>query len=207
MAAVNGAGGGMPMMNNGVNGVTPRLGNEEEEPEYEARLNTYIYDYFVKNQRFDCAKAMLKGDMPLKTVPKRRDGEMNGADTKDDLESKMPDDLPLAGLPTDPQGASFLMEWFGLFWDVFFAHQRKTPASSHAVQYVQRTQADSRRMQEQQQNLLRVPGMMPGGMNGMADYQHMLLRQSNGLPMNGDLRHKAALQNQNRNFGQYASLA
>ena len=65
--------------------------------------------------------------------------------------------------------------------------------------------------QEQQQNLLRVPGMMQGGingmngmhgmngMNGMNEYQHMLYRQQNG----GDLRHKA-LQNQNRNFGQYA---
>ncbi|KAL8948191.1 MAG: hypothetical protein Q9222_005597 [Ikaeria aurantiellina] len=223
MAAVNGAGGGMQMMNSGVNGVAPRMGNDEEEPEYEARLNTYIYDYFVKNQRFDCAKAMLKCDMPLKTVPKRRDDEMNGADTKDDVESKMPSDLPSAGLPTDPQGASFLMEWFGLFWDVFFAHQRKaSQASNQAMQYVQRTQvwtnnhhvvdveclqhdlqAESRMRQEQQQNLLRVPGMMPGGMNGMNEYQHMLYRQqqNGGMPVNGDLRHKA-LQNQNRNFGQ-----
>lgn len=146
MAAVNGAGGGMPMMNNGANGATPRLGNEEEDPDYEGRLNTYIYDYFVKNQRYDCAKAMLKGDMPLRTVQKRRDGDVNGAgnmhtDSKDDLESKIPDDFPLPALPTDPQGASFLLEWFGLFWDVFFAHQRKTPpASAQAMQYVARTQ-------------------------------------------------------------------
>ena len=146
MAAVNGAGGGMPMMNNGANGATPRLGNEEEEPDYEERLNTYIYDYFVKHQRYDCAKAMLKGDMPLKTAQKRRDGDVNGAgnmhtDSKDDLEFKKPDDLPLAGIMTDPQGASFLLEWFGLFWDVFFAHQRKAPpASAQAMQYVARTQ-------------------------------------------------------------------
>ncbi|KAL8760059.1 MAG: hypothetical protein Q9199_000293 [Rusavskia elegans] len=212
MAAVNGAGGGMPMMNNGANGATPRLGNEEEEPDYEARLNTYIYDYFVKNQRYDCAKAMLKGDMPLRTVPKRRDGDVNGAgnmhtDSKDDLESKIPDDLPLAGVPTDPQGASFLLEWFGLFWDVFFAHQRKAPpASAQAMQYVARTQHESRMRQEQQQNMLRVPGMMPAGMNGMNgmnEYHNMLFRQQNGMPVNsGDLRHKA-LQNQNRNFAQY----
>lgn len=55
--------------------------------------------------------------------------------------------------------------------------------------------------QEQQQNLLRVPGMMPAGMN---EYQQMLFRNQGGMPVNGgDLRHKA-LQNQNRNFGQYA---
>ncbi|CAO1605486.1 hypothetical protein XANCAGTX0491_009003 [Xanthoria calcicola] len=210
MAAVNGAGGGMPMMNNGANGATPRLGNEEEEPDYEARLNTYIYDYFVKNGRYNCAVAMLKAEMPLRTAPKRHDGDVNGAgnmhtDSKDDLESK-PDDLPQAGVPTDPQGASFLLEWFGLFWDVFFAHQRKAPpASAQAMQYVARTQHESRMRQEQQQNMLRVPGMMPGGMNGMNgmnEYHNMLFRQQNGMPVNnGDLRHKA-LQNQNRNFAQ-----
>ncbi|KAL8769173.1 MAG: hypothetical protein Q9209_004807 [Squamulea sp. 1 TL-2023] len=216
MAAVNGAGGAMPMMNNGANGATPRLGNEEEEPDYEARLNTYIYDYFVKNQRYDCAKAMLKGDMPLRTVQKRRDGDMNGAsnmhtDSKDDLESKIPDDLPLAGVPTDPQGASFLLEWFGLFWDVFFAHQKKAPpASAQAMQYVSRTQLfaqhESRLRQEQQQNLLRVPGMMPTGMNGMSEYQHMLFRQQNGMPVNGSDLRQRALQNQNRNFGQNSQM-
>ncbi|KAL8843875.1 MAG: hypothetical protein Q9176_001837 [Flavoplaca citrina] len=208
MAAVNGAGGGMPMMNNGANGATPRLGNEEEEPDYEARLNTYIYDYFVKNQRYDCAKAMLKGDMPLRTVQKRRDGDVNGAgnmhtDSKDDLESKIPDEFPLPALPTDPQGASFLLEWFGLFWDVFFAHQKKTPpASAQAMQYVARTQQESRMRQEQQQNMLRVPSMIPASMNRINGMNEYMFHQQNGMPVNsGDLRHKA-LQNQNRNFAQ-----
>ncbi|KAL8828072.1 MAG: hypothetical protein Q9170_006757 [Blastenia crenularia] len=206
MAAVNGAGGGMmPMMNSGANGATPRQVNDEDEPNYEERLNTYIYDYFVKTQRFECAKAMLNVDMPMRTHPKRRDGDINGAggmhiDSKDDLESKMPDDLPLAGVPTDPQGASFLLEWFGLFWDVFFAHQRKAPpASAQAMAYVNRTQQDSRLRQEQNNNMLRVPGMMPGSINGInaSDYQQMMIRQQ-GMP--GDLRQKA-LQN-NRHFGQ-----
>ncbi|KAL8698541.1 MAG: hypothetical protein Q9201_006510 [Fulgogasparrea decipioides] len=204
MAAVNGASGGMPMMNSGANGATPRPGNEEDEPDYEERLNTYIYDYFVKNQRFDCAKAMLNnGDMPVKTVPKRPNGDVNGnmhTDSKDDLGSKIPDGLPLADLPADPQGASFLLEWFGLFWDVFFANKRQAPpASAQAMQYVARTQHDSRMRQEQQQNLLRVPGIIPGGMNQM-EYQQMLFRQ-NGMP--GDLRQKVLQnQNQNRHFSQ-----
>lgn len=150
MAAVNGAGGGMPMMNNGANGATPRPGNEEEEPNFEARLNTYIYDYFVKTQRFECAKAMLNDGMQVRT--KRPNSDVNGAgnmhvDSKDDLDSKIPDELPLAAVPTDPQGASFLLEWFGLFWDVYFAHQRRSPpASQPAMQYVQRTQVRSARL-------------------------------------------------------------
>ncbi|KAL8692258.1 MAG: hypothetical protein Q9218_002674 [Villophora microphyllina] len=204
MAVVNGAGGGMPMMNSGANGATPRLGNEEEqETEYESRLNTYIYDYFVKNQRYDCAKAMLSGNMPLRTVSKRRSDDVNGnmhADNKDDLDSKIPDDLPLAQIPADT-GTSFLMEWFGLFWDVFWASKKSGRASAEAMQYVARTQHESRMRQEQQQNLLRVPGMMPGGLDQMQhNYQQMLFRQQNGMP-NNDLRQKA-LQNQNRHFGQ-----
>lgn len=155
MAAVNGAGGGMPMMNNGANGATPRPGNEEEEPDYEARLNTYIYDYFVKTQRFECAKAMLNAmlndGMPLRTLQKRPNSDVNGAgnmhvDNKDDLESKIPDDLPLAAVPIDPQGASFLLEWFGLFWDVSNAQRRSPHASQQAMQYVQRTQVRSSRL-------------------------------------------------------------
>ncbi|KAL9007075.1 MAG: hypothetical protein Q9188_000198 [Gyalolechia gomerana] len=196
MAAMNGAGGGMPMMNNGANGATPRQGPEEDEPDY--RLNTYIYDYFVKYHHFECAKAMLNGELPLNTIPKR---DVNGAgnmhvDSKDELDSKLPDDLPLPGVPTDPQGASFLLEWFGLFWDVFNAHQRKAPpASAQAMQYVARTQQESRMRQEQNNNMLRVPGMMP---SGMSEYQQLLFRQQQtGMP--GDLRQKA-LQNQNRHF-------
>ncbi|KAI4188478.1 MAG: hypothetical protein LQ348_003920 [Seirophora lacunosa] len=206
MAVVNGVGAPMPMMNNGANGATPRPGNEEE-PDYNQRLNTYIYDYFVKTQRFDCAKAMLNDGMPL-TVDKRRDNDMNGAsnmhvDSKDDLESKMPNDLPPAALPTDPHGTSFLLEWFGLFWDVFFANQRKAPlASQQAMQYVQRTQQESRLMRQEQNNtMLRVPAMMPNNMNGMDQYQQMLFRQQNGMGVSGDLRQKA-MQNQNRHFGQ-----
>lgn len=192
----------MPMMNNGANGATPRQGPEEEEPDYELRLNTYIYDYFLKNHHFECAKAMLNGhhngDMPLKTFSKR-DANGGGSmhiDSKDDLDSKLPDDLPLAVVPTDPQGASFLLEWFGLFWDVYFAHQKKAPpASAQAMQYVARTQQESRLRQEQNNNMLRVPGMMSGS---MGDYQQLLFRsQQNGMP--GDLRQKA-LQNQNRQF-------
>lgn len=58
--------------------------------------------------------------------------------------------------------------------------------------------------QEQQQNMLRVPGMMPNGMaNQMNDYQ-MLFRQPNGMP-GGDLRQKA-IQNHNRHFVQYVTF-
>ncbi|KAL8662261.1 MAG: hypothetical protein Q9202_004866 [Teloschistes flavicans] len=206
MAAVNGAGGGMPMMNSGANGATPRPGNEEDPQNYELHLNTYIYDYFLKNNRYDCAKAMLNDGMAVTTVNKHRSDDVNGnmhSDSKDDRDSKIPEELPLPDVPTESQGASFLLEWFGLFWDVFFAHQRKTTlASADAMQYVTRTQHESRLRQEHQQNMLRVPGVMPGSLDQMHNYQQMLYRQQNGMP-GGDLRQKALQnQNQNRHFAQ-----
>ncbi|KAI4165909.1 MAG: hypothetical protein LQ342_000340 [Letrouitia transgressa] len=205
MPGVNG--GGMPIMNNGANGATPRPGNEEDDPDYETRLNTYIYDYFLKHEQYDCARSILNSGLSVKTVSKRRDGDVNGAgdmhtDSKDDLDSKRPPDLPLADLPPDPQGGSFLLEWFGLFWDVFFAHQRKMPpATAQAMQYVAHTQQQSRMRQQQQENMFRMPGVI-SGMNQMNEYQQqMMLRQANGMQMNGgDLRQKA-LQN-TRNYSQ-----
>ncbi|KAL8745658.1 MAG: hypothetical protein Q9190_002235 [Brigantiaea leucoxantha] len=204
MPGVNG-GGSMSMMNNGVNGATPRPGNDEDEPNYEDRLNTYIYDYFLKNEQYECARAMLTSGLPVKLF-KHRDGDINGADdmhtdSKDDLDSKRPTDLPPPGLPPDPQGNSFLLDWFGLFWDVFYAHRRGAPpATQQALQYVQHTQHQNR-LRQDQNSLLRMPGMMPG-MNNMDGYQQLMLRQqANGVPMNGgDLRQKA-LQN-NRNYSQ-----
>lgn len=55
--------------------------------------------------------------------------------------------------------------------------------------------------QEQNNNMLRVPGMMP---SGMSEYQQLLFRQQQ-TGMSGDLRQKA-LQNQNRHF-QYVILS
>ncbi|KAL9040986.1 MAG: hypothetical protein Q9214_004273, partial [Letrouitia sp. 1 TL-2023] len=211
MPGVNG-GGGMPIMNNGANGATPRPGNDEDDPDYETRLNTYIYDYFLKSGQYECARSILNGGLSVKTVPKRRDGDVNGADdmhtdSKDDLDSKRPHDLPLADLPPDPQGNSFLLEWFGLFWDVFFAHQRKMPpATAQAMQYVAHTQQQSRMRQQQQENMFRMPGVI-SGMNQMNEYQQqmMLRHQASGMQMNGgDLRQKA-LQN-NRNYS-HANMA
>ena len=155
MAGMNGAGGpmgAMPVMNNGANGATPRLGGEQEDQDYEGKLNANIYEYFIRKELFDCARALRNSGVSMTPPLRGRDGDMNGADdnamqtdSKDDMDSKRPDDLP-APLATssDVQGPPFLLEWFALFWDVWNAQRRRPIASAPAMQYVQHTQVDGR---------------------------------------------------------------
>ena len=156
MHAANGALGGMPLMNNGSNGGMSRADADPEGAqahETKLKLNTYIYDYFLKNDLYECARAIIQSQVPLalhtpKSSPgRRRDGDMNGVDdsamdtdSKDDLDSKRPDDLPLPMVPSDVPANSFLLDWFQLFWDIYFAQRKGKAATPQAVQYLQNTQ-------------------------------------------------------------------
>ncbi len=161
MAGLNGGGGslgGMPLMNNGTNGATPRVGNDNEEPNYEARLHTFIYDYFLKNEQWECARALYNSGLNMDPPPRPSDDDVNGAaddpmhtDSKDGLGSKRPSDLPLAGNLADQQGNSFLLEWFALFWDVYFAQKKSNRATQHANLYVQHSQVRSRKQNAKEQ--------------------------------------------------------
>lgn len=151
MNAIGGPVGGMPMMNNGIG-----LGaSRNAQDTWRMSLNTYIYDYFIKNELYDCARAFLASDVPINTdsPPKlspgrRRDGDVNGVDentmdtdSKEDLHSKRPDDLPIPILPPDCPDNSFLFDWWCLFWDIFGAQRKKPkPGDGPAMQYVQHTQ-------------------------------------------------------------------
>ena len=156
MHAANGALGGMPLMNNGSNGGMSRADVDPEGAqayEIKVKLNTYIYDYFLKNELYECARAIMQSQVPLslettKSNPgRRRDGDINGVDdnamdtdSKDDLDSKRPDDLPLPKMLSDVPANSFLLDWFQLFWDIFLAQRKGKNATPQAVQYVQNTQ-------------------------------------------------------------------
>lgn len=152
MAGMNGASvpmGTMPMMNNTANGATPRLGGEQDDEHTEGRLNAYIYDYLLRKEHFDCARTLINSGLHMSPALRSRDNDVNGTDdnamqtdSKDEVDSKRPDDLPppsIAGGSSDPQSQPFLLEWFGLFWDVFCAQRGKPSATPRAVQYVQHT--------------------------------------------------------------------
>ncbi|MCJ1323222.1 hypothetical protein MMC15_008576 [Xylographa vitiligo] len=204
----NGATGGMPMMSNGTNGVASRTGSDQDrELDYKSRLNTYIYDYLLKQESYDCARALLKSGLTVQTTTKPSPGRRpNGidegsidADSKDDIESQRPHDLPLPEFVDGTDSNSFLLEWFSLFWDMFFAARKDSKKTSHqAMQYVQHTQQQNRMRQEQHQQFLRNPGMMGQNMNA---YQNMLrMQQVNGMPMNSNDMQRRAHQNLRNNL-------
>lgn len=146
MTAMNtaaGTFGGMGLMNNVTNGATSRASSDQEENDFEARLNTYIYDFFVRCENYECARSLLRSGVAMEPRVQRRE-EMNGnddamhTDSKDDLDSKRPEDLP-AG-PYNNTDNSFLLDWFSCFWDFYFARIKNNKASQHAIQYLQHTQ-------------------------------------------------------------------
>jgi hypothetical protein len=154
MNAMGGPVGGAPMamaMNNGTMPGQQRI----EMSTSRTVLNTYIYDYFLREGMYECARGMLGSDQPInvmKESPGRRGEENRDAmgngvgddpmdtDRKDDIDSKRPSDLPAPNLPATSDSC-FLLDWFALFWDMMRAHQQKTGISNpQVVQYMNHTQ-------------------------------------------------------------------
>ncbi|TVY62892.1 Transcriptional activator somA [Lachnellula suecica] len=192
-------GGGMPMMNNGATagGIRPPMPANADQ---RAQLNTYIYEYFLRNHMYDCARSLLTSEQPinvLKESPgsRRNEGDDADGDSKDDIDSKRPDDLPLPNVPKDAPESCFLYEWWCLFWDMFNAQRGKGDGRA-VMQYVTHTQQQSRLRQENQVAMLRG---IKGDVNNMPQYQQMMMRGQNGLAMqqNNELRQKAIQNNRN----------
>ncbi|KAI1079745.1 hypothetical protein F5B20DRAFT_590252 [Whalleya microplaca] len=196
-------GGAMSMMNN-----TLAAQQIQGQGNNRTNLNTYIYDYFLRENMFDCARAMLNSEQTLNVIkdsPGRRRGENgnvlgNGVsddpmdtDSKDDLDSKRPDDLPLPNVPSGSDNC-FLYEWFCLFWDMLSAQRNKAGVSPQVSQYVNHTQQQNRQRQTEQQALLRT-------MRSDVYNQNQMRMMQNGMPnMNAkqpNLARTAMANNQN----------
>jgi len=196
--------GGVPMINNGS--TASRNDGTMNNPDIMINnLNTYIYDYFLKRGYHDCARALvqdesikLNTDNNPKTSPgNRRDGDMNGMDPdammtdgKDGEKIKIPDDLPRPSLPSESP-SSFLLDWFSLFWDFFWA-QRKKGNSNDVRQYLQHNQNFMRLREQQHNQFMRQQPMMPAQMN-------QLRRQNGMVPPN---LQKTVLQNNTSGLSQ-----
>jgi len=142
--------GGAAMMPNGSNGTMPRQGGELEETNYEAKLNSYIYGYFLDRKQWDMARALRNSGVPFNPAI---DGINNGADdskihdTKNGIDTKRPDDLPEATGIENAQGGSFLLGWFSLFWDIYWAQRpggQKNVLNRESIQYVNQSQVSHR---------------------------------------------------------------
>ncbi|KAI9797209.1 MAG: hypothetical protein M1833_005618 [Piccolia ochrophora] len=219
MNAMGGPVGGMPMMNNGLMGG-PRNSNQNDQSR--TILNTYVYDYLLKNKLYDCARAFIGSDAIVvnaasKPSPsRRRDGDgnlLNGidensmdADIKEDVDSKRPDDLPHPKIPDDSYQNSFLQDWWCIFWDMYNANQRfndknKRPGEGGAaMQYIGHTQHQQRMRQEQQAQLLR--SMNPQMMHGQQYQSMMRMNGMNGMNMAQNELQRKALQNQRNAYVQ-----
>ncbi|EPS43172.1 hypothetical protein H072_2835 [Dactylellina haptotyla CBS 200.50] len=200
--------GGMPM---GHPQQNPNMSNGSGPKGIErSLLNTYIYDYFIRHDMYDSARAILQeaevqtepGTSVRRASPSRRsqkhdpdgnlingiDDSMDG-DRKDDGEgSERGADLPLPKVPQDSSGGSFLYDWWSLFWDIFGARTGKA-VSGPAMTYVNQVQAKSR---EQQQRLLQITqagGLMAGQIPGqfIAGYPNQMLRVPNGVMHTDDV--------------------
>lgn len=188
----------MGMMNNGAamapQHVAPPRPQQADTAQTRMLLNTYIYEYFLKTNMADCAKAILKSDTQIKTMDHpngRRDehGNLLGngigddpmdTDSKEDIDSKRIDELPPANLPNALNDSCFLLEWFSLFWDMLNAQKGKS-ANNTINQFVSHAQQQSRMRQNQQQDILRQ--IRPDGFAGNQPYQ-MMRNMQNGNMMN-----------------------
>jgi len=145
MGAMGGpVGASMGMVNNGAiahPGGPRQIPNPENN---RMQLNSYIYEYFVRFEMYDCARAMLASNQPIKTEPRKQnengiDGDQMDTDSKDDMDSKRPDDLPAPSVASGAPDSCFLMDWFNLFWDMFNA-QKGMGSGGPVTQYVNHTQ-------------------------------------------------------------------
>ncbi|EOD49654.1 putative camp-dependent protein kinase pathway protein [Neofusicoccum parvum UCRNP2] len=157
-------------------------------------LNTYIYDYFLKNHQWDLAR-QVKEMLVINTgaAPKPSPGgrNVNGVDDMDtdskDEMHKRPDDLPPAAVPSDPSENSFLFDWWTQFWDIFNAQRQRSKPGSAQLQYLAHTRQQAQMRQESQQRLMMTNNAQPYrnmmGMPANAKEMQMRMMQNRG-PVN-----------------------
>lgn len=129
-------GGGIPMMDSDASGGN--IGPSMQLSEYQRQqLNTYIYEYFIRNRMFDCAQSLLNSEKHLSAIeesPRRRQANGNGMrngtpnhgdsdNSKGDMNSETSGGLSVTSTTQESPESSFLYEWWCLFWDMFTAQR------------------------------------------------------------------------------------
>ena len=166
------------------------------------KLNTAIYDYFLRNQLYDLAKSFMV-KMPIETKdpkqsPNQRGGpQANGIDdamddSKDEAILNRPEDLPL---PNNISDGPFLQDWWCQFWEIHWGIRGRALKPT-AQNYI----AQQRAQQKIRQGM--VNGMDPNSMQNLRGYNNMMGGVNNGMAMGmgpNDMK-RVALQNANRNL-------
>jgi len=186
MAAMNNANGGpvegTPMMGNMPH---PKRGNTDPREQ----LNTYIYDYFLRNNHFQAARAMLDSNLKMSTGPPQKLSPKNRTNGMDSMEEVPGEEMPMPTLPQNQMADnSFLLDWWVQFWDIYQATKNRGSSPSKGGQYVNHTRA----LAQMQNNQRNERMMMNNPMS--AQYQNMMRNgMMNGAP--NDLKRAAAMNN------------
>ncbi|KAK5659099.1 hypothetical protein OQA88_1189 [Cercophora sp. LCS_1] len=201
----------VPMMgNNGAlqHQAGPRKVQVQATDQHRSLLHTHIYDYFLRTGMYDCARSLLQNDPGISLSKDGHGRDENGnpinglgddpmdTDSKDNLDQKRPDDLPVPNIPGGLAGTAFLYEWFCLFWDMF-----NSSKGQHTIpqinQYVSHTQQQSRARMGEQQQMLR--NIRPEAYQQQQQFAHQMMRQMpNGAMMSmkqGNPLQRAAVAN------------
>lgn len=144
----------------GVSGVPPgpqqppQQGSDSRHAVY---LNTYIYDYLLRNEMYDAARGVLKSGQPINVEQDRENGlggDSMDTDSKDEINGKKHEDLPAPILGSAAPDISFLYEWFSMFWDLLNASKGKY-APNQVNQYVTHTHNQTRMRQQEMLRAMR----------------------------------------------------
>jgi hypothetical protein len=132
MAAMNANGGpvdGTPIMGNMPN---PRRMNTDPREQ----LNTYIYDYLLRNGHYRAAQTMLDSSLKLQTGPAQKYSPKdtpNGVDAQPEPACEM----PAPRLPSNQMADnSFLLDWWVQFWDIYEATKSRGTGPTKGNQYI-----------------------------------------------------------------------
>ena len=138
----------MAMNANGgpVNGTpvmaTMNMPGPQQRPVMDPReqLNTYIYDYFLRNKHNRLARAMVECDMKMSTSPSQKPSPGNKANGIDAMEDDSSSGLPTPLLPKNQMADnSFLLDWWVQFWDIYQATKDRSGMPSKGSQYITHT--------------------------------------------------------------------
>ncbi|KAF4333931.1 hypothetical protein FBEOM_12243 [Fusarium beomiforme] len=129
--------------------MTGHLDNDsrplQENYNKRTQLNTYIYEYFLHGEMFQCAESILKADSGVIVQEhspgsfcngkgSRVENALRNKTTDTRLDSALPNLLPAPNIPNPSPDSCFLYEWFCLLWAIFNA-QKNEDARIEANQY------------------------------------------------------------------------
>lgn len=127
---------GTPIMANMQRPVQPQA-----QPDPRERLNTYIYDYFLRNNHTQLAQVMMECKLPLNLKPQPSKPSPSGRNVNgvDGMDKDSRDGLPEPNLPEGQLADnSFLLDWWAQFWDIYMA-ARKQQSNERGTQYISHT--------------------------------------------------------------------